>query len=302
MAHPPNTQLMGPKVSLVPSPPPCLLTLVPFSWLTSCYNFCQQATVLLPKSAPCPQRLGWGGECFSFILQIVPMEPTEYSKQPENPIIHGESLQQPSSEDNRALITARLTLLNCAHEQKKSMRQTQTLARGHGKTWEHSMAWPPECRLSFTPSLWWDFFFTTSFFFFLAVPLLGEWRSPAARSQNVYGLTEQSMETAQFPFLYMAMREPTPSSACRELSLGWALCRAWWQWLNLMMVSQLGQVERCPLKLLVVLSWHLSSTYCSQQGKLLVVNPAAIPAETTPGLSSPRAELQQCASSTFPSA
>lgn len=166
MAHPLNTQLMGPKVSPVPSPPPGLLTLVPFSWLTSCYNFCQQATVLLPKSAPCPQRLGWGGECFSFILQIVPMEPTEYSKQPENPIIHGESLQQPSSEDNRALITARLTLLNCAHEQKKSMRQTQTLARGHGKTWEHSMAWPPECRLSFTPSLWWDFFFTTSFFFF----------------------------------------------------------------------------------------------------------------------------------------
>lgn len=179
------------------------------------------------------------------------------------------------------------------------MRQTQTLARGHGKTWERSMAWPPECRLSFSPSLWWDFF-TTSFF--LVVPLLGEWGSPAARSQNAYGLTEQSMETAQFPFLYMATREPAASSVCRELSLGWALRRVCWWWSNSVTASQLGQVGRCPLKLVAVLSRHPRGTYCSQQGKLLVVNPAAIPAETTSGLSSSRAELQQCASTTFPSA
>lgn len=138
--------------------------------------------------------------------------------------------------------------------------------------------------------------------FFLVVPLLGEWGSPAARSQNAYGLTEQSVETAEFPFLYMATREPAASSVCRELSLGWALRRVCWWWSNSVTASQLGQVGRCPLKLVAVLSRHPRGTYCSQQGKLLVVNPAAIPAETTSGLSSSRAELQQCASTTFPSA
>lgn len=145
------------------------------------------------------------------------MEPTEYSKQPENPIIHGESLQQPSSEDNRALITARLTLLNCAHEQKKSMRQTQTLARGHGKTWEHSMAWPPECRLSFTPSLWWDFFFTTSFFFFWLFHCWesGDLQLPDPKMCMV--LLSSQWKQHNFPF-YTWPREsqllPQPAESC----------------------------------------------------------------------------------------
>lgn len=131
---------------------------------------------------------------FLLFYQTCPWNPLSTYNNHKTPSVCWESLPPVSSKDNRALITARLTLLNCALEQK-SAQGKQSLAHLHGKSSECSTAWPPErepepplCQSGgiFTTSCW---FF--SWFFSVVALLLGARGSPVAWYQTVYDLTKQ---------------------------------------------------------------------------------------------------------------
>lgn len=142
----------------------------------------------------------WTGGWVFFLLnyQMYPWNPLNAYSNHTAPSIYCESLPRASSKDNGALITARLTLLNCALEQKSTW--------GKHSLWHINME-----KLHSAPRLGLLRGSLSScsvsqmgvllLFFFLVALLLGERGSLVARYQTVYDLLEQLVKKhIYFPF------------------------------------------------------------------------------------------------------